>query len=269
MNYHFLTATVLYAVAAILITYRHLRGYPHPSVFIWWLVAIGWVVQAIPMIRDVVVLHGQVPVNLAASLEWSAFVMGLLYLIGWRLRRQEARSAAVLFLTLMVMNLGASLFLSTAAPTVRAVTDPLLIGHLVLSLLAYGLFSIAAVFAFMDSLQEHALKSKHLGVWFDLLPPLVALESTLYLMVRMGFVLLTLSIVTGSLFSFQEKGVYFAFTHKVVFTLATWLVFGTLLLGQHFQGWRGRRAARYTLWGYLLLAVAFLGVKFVNEILLR
>ncbi len=269
MDLNFLVATTLYALAAILITYHHLRGDHNPSVLIWWVVAAGWVAQGVPMLSGLIQLRGQWQVNLAGSLEWSAFVMGLLYLVGWRMRPQQTRSAAVLFLTLMVMNLAASLFLSTSAPHVRTLTDPLLISHLVLSLLAYGLFSIAAVFAMMDALQEYALKSKRLGGLFNLLPPLHALESTLFLMVRVGFALLTLSIVTGAFFSHQQMGVYFTFTHKVIITLATWLVFGVLLLGHHYYGWRGRRAARFTLWGYLLLALAFLGVKFVKEVILK
>lgn len=269
MHSHFFVATALYAIAAILVTYHQLRGNRHTTGVVWWLVAAGWVVQFVPMYQGMVAVQGGLQVDLAASLEWSALFMGLLYLVGWRVRGVEARSAAVLFLPLMVITLGASLFLSTAAHTVRSVTEPLLIAHLVLSLLAYGLFSIAAVFALMDALQEHALKSKHLGVLFDILPPLNALEATLFLMVRMGFLLLTLSILTGSLFSHQQIGVYVALTHKVLFTWATWVVFGVLLTGHHFQGWRGLRAARFTLWGYLLLVMAFLGVKFVKEILLR
>lgn len=270
MDAHFLAATGLYGLAAILILYNHLRGRSEPSVVAWWVVLAGWVMQAVPMTRDLAMVNGGgIAVNLAASLEWSALVMGLLYLVGWRLRPQEACAAAVLLLPWMVMTLGASLFLATAAPEARTVTGPLLIAHLALSLLAYGLFSIAAVFALMDVLQERALKSKHLGILFNLLPPLIALEGTLFLMVRMGFALLTLSIFTGSLYSFEQSGAYFRFSHKVIFTWATWGVFGVLLLGHHVQGWRGRRAARFTLWGYLLLALAFVGVKFVREILVR
>ncbi|MBF0628050.1 MAG: cytochrome c biogenesis protein CcsA [Magnetococcales bacterium] len=269
MDPHLLAATALYAMAAVWITYHQLRGSRHESGAIWWPVAAGWVVQAIPMIRGVMESGGGMSMNLALSLEWSAWVMGMLFLAGWRLFNPEARSAGVLLLPLMVITLGGSLFLNSAAPEVRGVTGPLLIAHLVLSLLAYGLFTIAAVFAMMDAFQEHALKSKHLGVLFDLLPPLNALEATLFLMVRMGFLLLTMSIVTGALYAHGQHGVYFAWSHKVLFTWATWGVFGVLLLGRHYQGWRGRKAVRFTLWGYLLLVLAFLGVKFVREILLK
>ncbi|MBF0296485.1 MAG: cytochrome c biogenesis protein CcsA [Magnetococcales bacterium] len=269
MDVHFLVATAAYALAAILTIYRELRASQPPGGVVCALVAIGWLIQLLPMARGVLAARGQWEVDLAASLEWSTLVMGLLFLVGWLVRRQETRIAAVLLLPLMAMSMGASLFLSSSAHTMRGVSEPLLISHLVLSLLAYGLFTIAAVFAFMDALQEYALKSKRLGQVFILLPPLNALEATLFLMVRMGFALLSLSIVTGSLFYYQQSGAYLALTHKVLFTWATWVVFGVLLLGHHYYGWRGRRAARFTLWGYLLLVLAFLGVKFVKEILLQ
>ncbi|MBF0273168.1 MAG: cytochrome c biogenesis protein CcsA [Magnetococcales bacterium] len=269
MDLHLLAATGLYAMGAVWCTYHQLRGSRHESGVVWWLVAAGWVMQAVPIIRGVVASGGGLGMNLALSLEWSAGVMGLLYLVGWRLVNRETRAAAVLLLPLMVITLGSSQFVNSAVPEVRGVTGPWLIAHLVLSLLAYGLFTIAAVFALMDAFQERALKSKHLGGLFEMLPPLHALETTLFLMVRMGFLLLTMSIATGAIHAHEVRGVYFAWSHKVLFTLATWLVFGVLLLGRHYQGWRGRKAVRLTLWGYLLLVLAFLGVKFVKEILLH
>ncbi|MBF0444871.1 MAG: cytochrome c biogenesis protein CcsA [Magnetococcales bacterium] len=99
-------------------------------------------------------------------------------------------------------------------------------------------------------------------------PPLEALEETLFLMVRMGFVLLTVAITTGSLYSHYINGIFFALSHKVIFTWATWLVFGTLLVGNHLWGWRGAKASKLTISGYIFLALAFLGVKFVVDILL-
>lgn len=268
MELHFWSATGMYAMASAWVIFHQLRGHRPETVAVWWLVLAGWVMQGVPMIRELIGSGGRVGMNLALSLEWSSWVMGLLYLAGWRLLGREARLAGVLLLPLMVLTLGGALFLSTAAPEARGVTGPLLIGHLVLSLLAYGLFTIAAIFALMDAFQEHALKSKHLGALFEMLPPLNALESTLFLMVRMGFLLLTTSMVTGALHAHEQKGVYFVFSHKVVFTWATWLVFGVLLVGRHYQGWRGRRAVRFTLWGYGLLVLAFLGVKFVKEIII-
>ncbi len=257
-----------YSVAAVLIVFNLLRGIMRPSVLSWWLVLAGWLGQMFPLAQRLVAAKGQLAVNLAASLELSALVMGLLYLIGWRIHRQAARPVGGILLPLMVITLLGSRLLPTAEPKLRAMSDPLLTSHLLLSLLAYGLLSIAVVLALMDAFQERALKTKHLGRLFTMLPPLGALEETLFLMVRMGFLLLTLSILSGGFYSHYQHGVVFHFSHKVVFSWATWLVFGTLLIGRYFQGWRGRRAARFTLWGYLLLVLAFLGVKFVYEIVL-
>ncbi|MEO5340481.1 MAG: cytochrome c biogenesis protein CcsA [Magnetococcus sp. MYC-9] len=255
-----------YSVAAVWITFNHLRGV-RPSVLSWWLILAGWLAQWLPLVRHLLAEHGALAVNLSASLELSALAMGGIYLLWWRLRREDARTVGVLLLPLMVFTLvGAHLL--PAHPDLRLMTDPLLLGHLVLSLLAYALFSIAAILALMDAFQEHALKTKHLGRLFTLLPPLDSLEETLFLMVSMGFVLLTTSMLTGGWYAYGERGAALAFTHKQVFTWATWLLFGVLLLGRRLQGWRGRRAVRFTLWGYLFLALAFFGVKFVTEIVL-
>ena len=261
-------AVAAYAVAAVLIVFNMLRGVARPSLLVWWLVLCGWLAQSFPVARHLAASGMQLDVNLAASLELSALFMGLLYLIGWRLKRDAARPVGGILLPLMVITLVGSRLLPSAEPRLQALTDPILISHLLLSLLAYGLLSIAVVLALMDVFQDHALKTKHLGRLFTMLPPLEALEETLFLMVRIGFLLLTLSIVTGGFHSFQQLGVVFALNHKVIFTWATWLIFGALLLGRHFQGWRGRRAARFTLWGYLFLALAFFGVKFVYEFVL-
>ncbi|MEO5348513.1 MAG: cytochrome c biogenesis protein CcsA [Magnetococcus sp. YQC-3] len=255
-----------YSVAAVWITYNHLRGV-RPSVLNWWLILVGWLAQWVPLVRLFVAEHGALAVNLSASLELSALTMGGIYLLWWRIRRQDARTIGVLLLPLMVLTLAGS-FLLPVHPDIRVMSDPLLLAHLVLSLLAYALFSIAALLALMDAFQEHALRTKRLGEWFTLLPPLDKLEETLFLMVSMGFLLLTASMITGGWYAYGARGVALAFTHKQVFTWATWLVFGVLLLGRQRYGWRGRRAVRFTLWGYLLLAMAFFGVKFVAEVVL-
>ncbi len=266
-DFFFLGAVGTYAVAAVWITFNHLRGI-RPSVWSWWLILVGWLAQSIPLVRLLVAEHGALAVNLSGSLELSALTLGGIYLLWWRLRRQEARTVGVLLLPLMVLTLTGSRLLPVAHPDLRVMTDPVLLSHLVLSLLAYALFSIAAILALMDAFQERALRTKHFGELFASLPPLDALEETLFLMVTMGFVLLTASMLTGGWYAYTERGTALALTHKQVFTWATWLVFGALLLGRHFQGWRGRRAVRFTLWGYLFLALAFLGVKFVTEIVL-
>ena len=266
-DFLFWGAVMAYSSASVLIIFNQLRGIP-ASVLSWWLVMLGWMGQLIHLIHRIMAEAGRLEVNLSASLELSALFMGALYLVWWRVRRHEARTVGALLLPLMVLTLAGSYLLPSTHPQLREMNHPLMVGHVVLSLLAYALFSFAALLALMDAFQEHALKTKRMGRIFSTLPPLDALEETLFLMVYMGFALLTASMVTGGLYAYEQSGTALAFNHKQVFTWATWLVFGTLLLGHHFQGWRGRRAVRFTLSGYLFLALAFLGVKFVTEIVL-
>lgn len=267
-DFLFLWVVVTYSAAAVLVVFNHLRGITRPCVLSWWLALAGWLVQLGPLAHRFVEEKGRLAVNLSASMELSALAMGMLYLLWWRISRHDARTVGVLLLPLMVFTLVGSYLLPTAHPDLRIMTNPLMMSHLVLSVLAYALFSIAAILALMDAFQEHALKTKRMGRVFSMLPALDALEDTLFLMVYMGFALLTASMFTGGWYAYEQRGTALAFNHKQVFTWATWLVFGVLLLGRHFQGWRGRRAVRFTLSGYLFLAVAFLGVKFVTEILL-
>jgi ABC-type uncharacterized transport system permease subunit len=257
-----------YAAASLWITYLHLRGANRPSLLGWWLVWLGWLVQLFPLVRLLVDEHGAVDVQLSTSLEMSTLAMGGIYLLWWRIRPQMVRTVGVLLLPLMVVTLAGSRWLPVAHSDLRLMSNPLLVSHLLLSLMAYGFFSIAAMLALMDAFQEHALRTKRFGELFALLPPLDALEETLFLMVSMGFVLLTASMVTGGWYSYNDRGSALVLNHKQVFTWVTWLVYGALLLGRHLQGWRGRRAVRLTLWGYLFLALAFLGVKFVTQIVL-
>lgn len=258
-----------YSVTAAIVTVNQLRGQTHPSVVGWWLVAGGWVVHGYTILHRILEGGFHLEFSLDHSLEAVAMMTAFLYLVDWRLRRAEARSVGLLLLPLIVLLLLASRLLPQTPPMVRELVNPWLVIHLLLSLLAYGLFTIAAILALLDSYQEHALRNKNLGAIFAALPPLGALEERLFAILKSGFAILTLSILTGAIYSRQELGAYFTLSHKVIFGWATWGVFGALLLGHRLYGWRGRRAVRFTLWGYLFLMLAYFGVKVVAEIILK
>ena len=99
-------------------------------------------------------------------------------------------------------------------------------------------------------------------------PPLLTLEAMLFRTITAGFVLLTLAVFSGVFFSEELFGTALQFTHKVVFAILSWLVFGGLLLGRHFRGWRGRTALYWTITGFIFLLLAYLGTQFVLEVIL-
>jgi ABC-type uncharacterized transport system permease subunit len=139
--------------------------------------------------------------------------------------------------------------------------------HVVFALLGYSVLSVAAVLAILLALQEHALRTRKLGGIADALPPLTLTESLLFQLIGAGFVLLTLTLLSGILFVENLFAQHLA--HKTVLSIAAWLVFGALLHGRWRYGWRGRRAVRLTLIGMLLLLLAYFGSRFVLELILK
>jgi ABC-type uncharacterized transport system permease subunit len=95
------------------------------------------------------------------------------------------------------------------------------------------------------------------------------MERLLFRLIGAGFVLLTLTLGSGMLFSEELLGRPLQFNHKVVFGILSWLIFGALLAGRQLYGWRGRVALRWTLAGFLALVLAYLGSRFVVEVILH
>jgi len=149
--------------------------------------------------------------------------------------------------------------------------------HTVLAMLAYSLFTIAALHAVLMTIVERRLHvhrsggaqgSGPLAGPLAVLPPLLALESLLFRLITMGFILLTLTLGTGMFNSEEIFGRPIPFTHKTLFAVISWFIFAALLAGRHFQGWRGRTALRWTLAGFGTLLLAYVGSRFVLEVIL-
>ncbi|MFO1306937.1 MAG: cytochrome c biogenesis protein CcsA [Burkholderiales bacterium] len=138
--------------------------------------------------------------------------------------------------------------------------------HIAVALLAYAFFIVAAAQALVMTGLESRL---HRGLAEGPeAPPLLTLERALFRLILAGFVLLSLALASGLLFSEELFGRAFQFTHKNVFAVASWAVFGALVVGRWRYGWRGRRALRWILAGTALLILAYLGTKFVIEVVL-
>lgn len=140
--------------------------------------------------------------------------------------------------------------------------------HIILSLSAYAVLLMATIQAVILRFQDRELKKKQKRrVWVNLLPSYQDMESLLFDMLMTGFILLTLALGFG----FFTIDNFFAqhLAHKTAFSIVSWLVYGALLIGHWKFGWRGQKAVRFTLLGFGLLALGFIGSKFVLEMLLN
>ena len=157
-------------------------------------------------------------------------------------------------------------------PTHHFVTyagTPLFTLHFAIAMLAYSLFIVATVHALVMLAEEKWLHRGILPPFLKSLPPLLEMEALLFRIILAAFVLLTLTVVSGVFFSEQLFGKPLTFTHKTVFGILSWFIFGGLLAGHYVRGWRGRTAVIWTLTGFTMLLFAYIGSKVVLELILK
>jgi ABC-type uncharacterized transport system permease subunit len=140
--------------------------------------------------------------------------------------------------------------------------------HFVVAILGYVLFTVAALHALLMAAMENWLHHGDLPQEVRGLPPLIRMEVWLFRLLLAAFVLLTLTLVSGVFFSEAMFGKPFQFNHKTVFAFISWVIFAGLLFGHWRYGWRGKKAVRLTLAGFVALLLAYVGSKFVLQVLL-
>lgn len=152
--------------------------------------------------------------------------------------------------------------------------SPALRVHLGASVLAYGMLMIATLhsvlMASMDRYLHRPLRdtSRAIGPILAQMPSLLSLERLLFRQIGIGFVLLTATVASGMVFSEERYGRALRFNHMTLFAFLSWAVFGGLLVGRFAFGWRGRVAQRWVLVGFVMLMLAYIGTRFVLEVIL-
>jgi len=197
--------------------------------------------------------------------------------------------SAILWLTVLIYWLGnffyrldglqalvlpvaaAAVFLPVVFPSLNPLPNtelPAFKVHLLIAMAAYSLFTIASLHVLLMALLERRLHDGTLPRALRRLPPLLTMERLLFRIIWAGFILLTLTLASGVVFSEELFGRAAKFNHKTVFGVLSWVVFALLLGGRLVYGWRGRVAVRWTLAGFLMLVLAYIGSKFVLEVIL-
>lgn len=139
--------------------------------------------------------------------------------------------------------------------------------HIFTSVIAFGVLSVAGVYAVFISVIDHLLRRHSFNKLVQTLPALDTLESLLFHLIKIGFAVLTIALATGLVYVDDLFGQHLA--HKTILSIFAWLIFALLLWGRWKRGWRGRVAVRMTLAGIALLLLSYFGSKLVLEILLE
>lgn len=198
------------------------------------------------------------------AVSFAAWCIVALYLIASLFRPIASLGVAILPIAGITILLDMS-FSSTYLLPVG--TAPGIKAHVLFSIMAYSLLSIAALQAVVLSIQDRHLHGHHPGGFIRNLPPLETMEKLLFQMIIIGFALLSISLVSGIFF--LEDIFAQHLVHKTALSMFAWLVFGLLLCGRFMFGWRGRVAIRWTLTGFVVLMLAYFGSKLVLELILN
>lgn len=237
------------------------------SLNMWWfgiLLTIGLMLHVIVLSGDMLTVQG-VNYDLFNVLSFTSGFMLLLSFLFSTYRPVQALNLLAIPVAATGLILG--FCFSRVSYTLIERHTLQLDAHILLSLSAYTVLFMATMHAILMWFQNRELKNKgKRRLWVRLLPAFQAMESLLFDMLVIGFSLLSVALVLG--FSTIDDFFGQHLAHKTVFSIISWFIYGALLIGHWKFGWRGNKAIRFTLIGFGLLALGFLGSKFVLEMLI-
>lgn len=141
--------------------------------------------------------------------------------------------------------------------------------HISSALLAYGLFAMSTLLAILMLIANRQLHKKQLSQILTTLPPLLSIEKLMFKTILIGFILLSIAVMSGTVFSEAVFGQPAMLTHKNVFGIISWLMYALILFKRYRQAWRGKTAALWVIGAFACLFLAYIGSKFVLEIILH
>lgn len=141
--------------------------------------------------------------------------------------------------------------------------------HIAFSLATYAVLTLAAIAGVGAFLQDRALKNKKVTTLTRALPTLSAGESLELRLLGLTACILVIGLLTGMAVQYFDTGALLVMNHKTLLSLATFVIVAVLLVVRWRTGLRGRKAARLVLLAYLLLTLAYPGVKFVTDVLIN
>lgn len=183
--------------------------------------------------------------------------------------RELWRLAPLLFPYMFIIALLGTLWLySPGRPLTQLAPTAWVQFHIAISVIAYGLLTVGAISGCAVIIQESTLKRKRPGRLVRMLPSVVDGERIQVSLLSCSGLILGCGLLSGMAAEYLKSGHFIDLNHKTTLSLMTFLVIVTLLIVHSKTGIRGRRAARYFLAAYLLITLAYPGVKLVTDVIL-
>lgn len=252
--------TLIYLIASIFYMISMIGKRPRAGRIGRWILLVGIIVHATSFGVHHSEMGGTPVTSLHESLAFFAWCLVLLFLLldlRFHLSVMGAFAAPSAFLLMIA---------SALSPDIVVQIDPVLKSwlfpvHIIFAFLGNAAFALAFGAGVMYLLQNRMLKSKRFTGIYQLLPSLDTLDKVNYTCLSVGFPLMTLGIISGAFWANTAWGSYWSWDPKETWALLTWLLYAVLLHGRLSVGWRGRRAAIFSIVAFVFLLFTFLGVN--------
>ena len=266
--------TFFYLLSFLLYLVRMVRGRGFWGSAASWIARTGFLLHTAALLLrwktsyDLGIGHAPLA-NFYESLIFFAWAVLLLYLITeWKTRSHSLGAfvipVAFLLLAFASISPGVS---GRIQPLIPALQSNWLTVHVLTCFLGYAAFTVAFALGIMYLLRGKAGNGrKEEGGFLHMIPADDAIEELLQQSVILGFVLLTLGIMTGSVWAHYAWGAYWSWDPKETWSLITWIVYALMLHARSVRGWRGRRMAWMALVGFASVLFTYLGVNYLDSL---
>lgn len=255
---------IFYLAATIVGIIELFKGRKITSHIMLFLVGAGFALHTANILYRYVAA-GHIPItNFHESTSFFSWSIILIFFLLQFRYKVKILSSFVMPVVLLLM-LSSSMLSSEIRPLSPVLQSYWLTIHTVIAFLGNAAFALAFGVGTMYLIQEHHVKSKHLGGLFARLPSLQTLDELNYRLITMGFPLLTLAIITGSLWAESAWGSFWRWDPREVWSLVSWFIYAIILHARLVAGWRGKRAAILSIAGFLTILIAFFGIKLLHK----
>ncbi|UXZ05098.1 cytochrome C assembly family protein [Moraxella nasicaprae] len=259
----FLMTTIIYSTSSVYLTHTLLQKTTPNKFGLLGFLILGVCLHGYLLYPQIMTLHG-LNFNLFNTLSLTSLFFVIFYVLFGLYR--PILSLGILAVPIALAGVSTGYFGKASYQPIASLNIGLQL-HILLSFAAYCVLLMAAVQGFILKLQIKELKHQTIHrFWVSRLPALQSMEGLLFDMILMGFVILSIALGFGFVATYDILDQHIA--HKMFFSLASWVVFGILIAGHYLHGWRGKRAANFTIYGFILLAIGFVGSKAVLELIL-
>lgn len=190
-------------------------------------------------------------VNMVCLITWMAMLF-----VSIAMMRLPLQNLLILIQPVALMSIVATVWFRETH-IIQTRLFPLEMGHILLSILGEGLLFIAAIQAFLITIQEYFLRKTPNSTLVQMFPPIQVMEKLLFEFIWVGFIVLSLVVISGMMT--WKTAVTVSIWYKLILSGIAWFVFAILLWGRKYFGWRGPKIARWTLLGVVLFVAAYFG----------